>query len=129
MRGTISKHVVAALNAAGAKEVYFISGSPMIVNPCVYGIDMSSKEEMVAYKRTEKEIASLIGADHVIYPKVEDLQSLYKDFGKVCDACFSGDYPTKLGEQIFSNIANEKQDRMLNKMKFSAFAVPSIIEE
>ena len=113
VRGTISKHVVSILKKAGAKEIYFISGSPKIENPCVYGIDMASKEEMIAHKKTEEEIALSIGADHVIYPEIGDLLYLYKDFGKVCDACFTGYYPTKIDKVVLNNIANEKQSRLM----------------
>lgn len=119
VRGTISKYIVAALKAAGAKEVYFISGSPMVINPCTYGVDMSSREEMASYNRTEEEIALFIGADQVIYPTLKDLYSLYHGFRRLCDACFSGQYPTNVCDQTLKNIAEEKKKRINAPVKTS----------
>ncbi|MBF0207123.1 MAG: amidophosphoribosyltransferase [Oligoflexia bacterium] len=109
VRGTTSKHIVHLLREAGAREVYFISASPPIKYPCVYGIDMSDKTQLIASAYSEAEIANLIGADEVIYQKIEDLISLYpKEFA--CYACFNGDYPTKISIEGLQAVAKERLD-------------------
>lgn len=108
VRGTTSRHIVRLLKNAGAKEVYFISGSPPIVSPCVYGIDMSHKKEMIAATSTIEEIQAFIEADALIYPTVEEMREMYKDIG-ICDACFTKEYPTKISEKMFQAIEQDKQ--------------------
>ncbi len=93
VRGTTSKHIIKLLRNAGAKEVYFISAAPPIKHPCIYGIDIAITNELIAGEKNNDEIKKLIDADALIYQSLEDLQDLYKDFG-ICDACFSGNYPT-----------------------------------
>lgn len=107
VRGTTSKRIVRLLREAGAKEVYFISGSPPIKHPCVYGVDMSNKKEMIAADHSAHELAFIIGADAVIYPTLKDLKSVYPQ-GGICDACFSGNYPTTLHANTFLEIEAEK---------------------
>jgi len=107
VRGTTSKHIVSLLRSAGANEVYFTSGSPPIKNPCIYGIDMSVKKEMIASTQSIEEIRKFLGADALIYPALEDIRELYKEQG-ICDACFSGKYPTKTTAETFSFIEEDQ---------------------
>jgi len=73
VRGTTSKQIVDMAREAGAKKVYFASASPPIRYPNVYGIDMPSPHELIAYDKTEEEIQKLIGADRLIYQDLDDL--------------------------------------------------------
>ena len=109
VRGTTSKRIIKMLRAAGAKEVYFVSASPPIKYPCIYGIDMSVKKEILASNYEISEIAHYIGADAVVYQKLEDLQELYKDL-PICHACFSGQYPTGVTKEILEDIEREKME-------------------
>jgi amidophosphoribosyltransferase len=69
---------------------------------------MSVRKEMVAsHYNDNEEIARVIGADAVIYQKLEDLQELYQDL-PICDACFSGNYPTGITKEILDQIEQEK---------------------
>lgn len=79
VRGTTSEQIVQMAREAGANKVYFASAAPPVRYPNVYGIDMPTHEELIAYQRQDEEIARLIGADKVIYQDLADL----------IDACFS----------------------------------------
>ncbi|MDR1168102.1 MAG: amidophosphoribosyltransferase [Heliobacteriaceae bacterium] len=88
VRGTTSKEIVTMLKKAGAKEVHFRLSSPMLLNTCLWGVDIPTTQELIAavYKE-EKEIAKAIGADSVKYLT---LQSLKDTFGQTgwCYRCF-----------------------------------------
>ena len=98
VRGTTSRYIVNLLKERGAKEVYFISASPPIKFPCVYGIDMSIKRELIAGNNSIEQVEEELGADKLIYQSIEDIQKLYKDF-ECCYACFTGKYPTEISDQ------------------------------
>lgn len=107
VRGTTSKRIIKLLREAGAKEVYFVSASPPIKHPCIYGIDMSVKKEILASNYEISEIAKYIGADAVIYQSLEDLEEMYHDL-PICHACFSGKYPTGITKELLAEIEKEK---------------------
>ena len=94
VRGNTTRQIVGMLRDAGAKEVHLRISAPPIRNPCHYGIDMSTREEMIAHGREEHEIAAEVGADSLAYLS---LDGVYEAVGTPreahCDACFSGDYP------------------------------------
>ncbi len=79
VRGTTSEQIVEMARAAGAKKIYFASAAPEIRYPNVYGIDMPTKNELIAYGRDVDEIANLIGVDKLIF---QDLDALT---GSVCN--------------------------------------------
>lgn len=107
VRGTTAKHLVSLLRRSGAVQVYFISASPPIKHPCIYGIDMSAKEEILAAHYKPDEIAHYIGADAVVYQSLDDLRGLYADL-PCCFACFSGEYPTGVTRELLNDIEQEK---------------------
>lgn len=97
VRGTTVKHIVRLLKEAGAKEVHVRIASPAIENPCYYGIDMSTREELIAANRTPEEIAELIGADSIYFLSVDGMKeaivrkrSIHQG---ICHACMTGEYP------------------------------------
>jgi amidophosphoribosyltransferase len=94
VRGTTTRAIVQMLRDAGALEVHMRISAPAIRHPCHYGIDMSTREEMIAHERTEEEVAAALGADSLAYLS---LGGVYEAVGgepeRHCDACFSGDYP------------------------------------
>lgn len=73
VRGTTCKQIIDMAREAGANKVYFASAAPAVYYPNVYGIDMPSKKELIAYGRTEQEVADEIGADWLIYQDLDDL--------------------------------------------------------
>ena len=83
---------------AEEKKVIFASAAPPVKFPNVYGIDMPTRGELVAYGRTHEEIAKIIGADQLVYQDVEDMKRAVRDVNpalKDFDAsCFDGKYVT-----------------------------------
>jgi amidophosphoribosyltransferase len=73
VRGTTCEQIIQMARDAGAKKVYFASASPSVQYPNVYGIDMPAADELIAQKRSTKEIEKLIGADWLIYQDLDDL--------------------------------------------------------
>jgi amidophosphoribosyltransferase len=94
VRGNTTRQIVQMLRDAGAGEVHLRISAPPIRHPCHYGIDMSTREEMIAHGRTTDEVASELGVDSLAYLS---LQGVYEAVGVAradhCDACFTGAYP------------------------------------
>ena len=96
VRGTTARAIVAMLRSAGATEVHLRSSAPAFLNPCYYGTDIDSRDNLVAWGRTDDQIAEVIGADSCHYLSVEAVQCLLGNQPELgyCTACFSGQYPT-----------------------------------
>jgi len=73
VRGTTCQQIIEMARDAGARKVYFASASPPVRYPNVYGIDMPTSKELIAYGHTEEEVCQLIGADWLVYQNLEDL--------------------------------------------------------
>jgi amidophosphoribosyltransferase len=96
VRGNTTRQIVQMLRDAGASEVHMRISAPPIKHPCHYGIDMSTREEMIAHERTVEQIAAELGCDSLAYLS---LDGVYEAVGATrathCDACFTGEYPVK----------------------------------
>jgi amidophosphoribosyltransferase len=94
VRGATTRRIVQMLRDAGAAEVHMRISAPPIRHPCHYGIDMSTREEMIAHGRTEAEVAAELGADSLAYLSLAGVyQAIGASADSHCDACFSGEYP------------------------------------
>ena len=99
VRGTTSREIVEMARAAGAVKVYFASAAPPVRFPNVYGIDMPTREELIATGRSDEQIAAEIGADALVY---QDIAALKQSITASCAAdltvfdasCFDGCYIT-----------------------------------
>ncbi|MEA2368398.1 MAG: amidophosphoribosyltransferase, partial [Thermoleophilaceae bacterium] len=100
VRGNTTRQIIGMLRDAGASEVHLRISAPPIRHPCHYGIDMSTRQEMIAHDRTVEEVARELGADSLAYLSLE---GLYEAIGSTrethCDACFTGEYPLERTEQ------------------------------
>ena len=74
VRGTTSREIVQMARDAGARKVYLASAAPPVRFPNVYGIDMPTKEELVAHGRSVEEVRALIGCDALIYQDVDAMR-------------------------------------------------------
>jgi amidophosphoribosyltransferase len=93
VRGTTIKARVKKLRELGAKEIHMRVSCPPIVSPCYYGIDFSSKGELIAANNSVEDIARYIGLDSLHYLSVDGLLSSVGRPEEYCLACFTGDYP------------------------------------
>jgi amidophosphoribosyltransferase len=92
VRGTTMRNTVSLLRRRGAKEVHVRIASPKLVAPCPYGVEVPTRDELIAADNSEEEIARIIGADSFSYLKVETLKELIGL--PVCTGCMTGTYPT-----------------------------------
>jgi len=96
VRGTTSEQIIQMARDAGASKVYFASAAPPVRYPNVYGIDMPTKDELIAHGRTVEEIASEIGADWLVFQDLEDLIAAVQRGNKAITAfdcsVFTGEY-------------------------------------
>jgi amidophosphoribosyltransferase len=94
VRGNTTRQIVQMLRDAGAAEVHMRISAPPIKNPCHYGIDMSTREEMIAHGRTTEEVAAELGCDSLHYLSLAGVYEAIRSTRSThCDACFSGEYP------------------------------------
>jgi amidophosphoribosyltransferase len=98
VRGTTSREIVQMAREAGAKRVIFASAAPPVKFPNVYGIDMPTRDELIAYGRTDEEVCREITADALVYQDVEDLKRSISDINPALRnfeaSCFDGNYIT-----------------------------------
>jgi amidophosphoribosyltransferase len=123
VRGTTSREIVTMAREAGARNVYFASAAPPVRYPNVYGIDMPTRNELIANNRNDEEIRREIGADALIYQDIEDLKSAIRavnpNIGHFEASCFDGDYITgDINKQYLfdleHNSTNERLDKVLD---------------
>lgn len=101
VRGTTSKRIVRMLKEAGAAEVHVVISSPPMTDPCYYGIDTSTHEELIASNHSVEEIREAIEADSLTFLSLEGMVSATNrpfedENGGLCLACFTGKYPTEI---------------------------------
>lgn len=115
VRGTTSKEIVQMAREAGARKVYMASAAPPVRFPNVYGIDMPTKEELIAHNRSVEEIRAYIGADQLIYQDVDAMKrvvaALNPRIRSFEASCFDGHYIT--GDISADEFASMKAQRQL----------------
>jgi len=97
VRGNTSREIVKMVKDGGAKEVYFVSACPPVQHPCYYGVDMPTREELIAGNKTVDSIKEILGVDILMYQEMEDLVEAVTRIGdhhidKPCMACLDGHY-------------------------------------
>jgi amidophosphoribosyltransferase len=98
VRGTTSKEIVQMAREAGARKVFMASAAPPVRYPNVYGIDMPTREELIAADRSVEQIREYIGADALIYQDVDAMKRVVRALNPKLDgfeaSCFDGQYIT-----------------------------------
>jgi len=101
VRGTTSAQIVRILKDAGASQVHVRVASPPVTHSCYYGIDTSSKKELIAANHELKTITDFLGADTLEYLSLEGLiEAVGTNREELCAACFDGKYPTKVTDTV-----------------------------
>ncbi|MDJ0725790.1 MAG: amidophosphoribosyltransferase, partial [Prochloraceae cyanobacterium] len=101
VRGNTSRKIVKALRDAGATEVHMRISSPPVTHPCFYGIDTDNQNQLIAATKSVQEIATKIGVDSLAYLSWEGmLEVTGEDPKNFCSACFTGDYPIDVPDNI-----------------------------
>lgn len=113
VRGTTSKEIVEMARSMGAEKVYLASAAPEVRYPNVYGIDMPTSEELIAYNKTNKEISDAIGADGVVFQDLQELEKTVKalnpNIERFEDSCFNGVYVTgDVNKEYLDNLAKSR---------------------
>jgi amidophosphoribosyltransferase len=94
VRGNTTRQIVQMLRDSGAAEVHMRISAPPIKHPCHYGIDMSTREEMIAHGRTTQQVAEELGCDSLHYLTMAGVYEAVRGTREThCDACFTGEYP------------------------------------
>ncbi len=101
VRGTTSRKLVKALRDAGAVEVHMRISSPPVTHPCFYGIDTDSQDQLIAATKSVEEISAHLGVDSLSYLSWDGmLNQTEQDPESFCSACFTGNYPVPVPEQV-----------------------------
>jgi amidophosphoribosyltransferase len=120
IRGTTIQQIIQMAREAGANKVYMASAAPAVRHPNVYGIDMPTPNEFVAYNRTDEQVGRLIGADMLIYQRIDDLvqsaregnQSIARFECSVFDGKYvTGDIDDAYLERLSLNRSDEMKQR------------------
>jgi amidophosphoribosyltransferase len=124
VRGTTSREIVQMARDAGARKVYMASAAPPVRFPNVYGIDMPTREELVAHGRTVEQVRQLIGADALIYQDVEAMKQAVAALNPAVHgfdaSCFDGVYVT-------GDIGEADVDRLSRQRHGLASAAPAAV--
>ena len=112
VRGTTTVHVVGLIRRAGATEVHMRVCAPPIRWPCYMGVDMSTREELIAAHRSVQEIRQFIGVDTLGYLSVSQLLNAVENSGGgYCDACFTGRYPVPVQLGLMDKLMLENSEQ------------------
>jgi amidophosphoribosyltransferase len=118
VRGTTSREIVEMARAAGAAKVYFASAAPPVRFPNVYGIDMPTRDELIAAGRSDAEIAFEIGADALVYQDLSALEAsirvLNPRLTEFDNSCFNGQYITGDVTPEYLNVVEARRNGKLS---------------
>lgn len=119
VRGTTSREIVKMVREFGAKEIYFVSASPPIKHPCVYGIDIPTREELIAASSDNESIRKFLGVDKLLYQEIDDLVEAVTRRGdhhieRPCMGCMDGNYVTgNLDENKITRLGCQRKKEAL----------------
>jgi amidophosphoribosyltransferase len=113
VRGNTMRQVVSMLRLAGSLEIHLRISSPPFKHPCYFGIDVDTRENLIANQMTVEEIAEYLGVDSLGYLSIEDVRRIAEvENSDFCVGCFSGDYPceppTDSGKRKFERKLSER---------------------
>ena len=105
VRGTTCGRLVKLLRDAGAAEVHMRISAPPFRHPCFFGTDIPERNQLLAHNRTVEEMREIIGVDSLGFLSLEACRKIAVGCKLgFCDACFSGEYPIPVPEQVDKNM-------------------------
>lgn len=116
VRGNTSREIIKMLRKAGAKKVYVVSACPPVVSPCIYGVDMPTRQELIANQVKGNRVEGIrrsIGADFLMYQTIEDLVDAVRikkgPVENFCTACWTKRYPTpEVNKKLLRTIEQQR---------------------
>lgn len=101
VRGTTSRRIIDMIRKAGASEIHARVGSPAIIAPCYLGIDMATRQELIASYKTIREVETLINSDSLGYLSIDGLmKALECNKNDMCVGCLTGEYPVEIPGEL-----------------------------
>lgn len=117
VRGNTSGEIIQMVRDAGAAKVFFASYSPPVISPCLYGIDIPTREELIGSVISIDQIRKFIGADELVYQEIDDVfkacTSENPALKDLCMSCFDGKYKT--GDITEAVIKKNAESRLIDK--------------
>jgi len=107
VRGTTSRKLVRMLRGAGAREIHLRISSPPVSWPCYYGVDIPTREELIASRMSVIEIQEYLEVDSLGYLSLEGMLEAAGEVGPMCSACFSGDYPVPITDELGKEVLEQ----------------------
>ncbi len=123
VRGTTSKKIIDSLKEGKVKKVMFISSCPPITHSCHYGIDIATREELIAADKSIEDIRQYLGADELIYAKVSDLKAAIRR--DLCTACLTGEYPENISEEQKKCLGSQRMTEQSRSDKMNVLIIGS----
>lgn len=97
VRGTTSRQIVQLLREAGATEVHFLSSAPKFLYPCYFGVDVDSRENLIAANHSTEEMRQMLGVDSLGFLSVDGVKKIAEGCKlDLCTGCFTGEYPAEV---------------------------------
>ena len=120
VRGITMNNIVSSLRNAGATEIHIRVNSPPVTNICMYGIDIPSQSELIAYDNSLEEITNKYGCDSLVYLDINTMVSKMDKPHKYCTGCFNSDYKKIISKNITtskSDIDNQETGKSWNQLE------------
>ncbi|MEL6741159.1 MAG: amidophosphoribosyltransferase [Planctomycetota bacterium] len=116
VRGTTTREKMKQLREAGASEIHLRISCPPIKNPCYFGVDFATRDQLIAHERTVEEIRSFLGVDSLHFLSLEGmLKTMRHDPESYCTACFSGDYRIDVTHPTTDEAVAKQQIKMFGE--------------
>ena len=125
VRGTTSQKIVSMVRDAGAKEVHMRIASPPTISGCYYGVDTPDKSKLLASRMSVEDMADFIKVDSLSFISIDGLYratgnaSRNNESPQFCDACFTGEYPTRLTDREGQVLSGDDNIRPISLLSSS----------
>jgi amidophosphoribosyltransferase len=124
VRGATSRKVVQVLKDHGAKEVHFIVACPPVKHPCILGIDIPTRKELIASEKTVEEIRQFLGADSLTYLDISGITKAIELGENLCLACLNNKYPENIAKEDLLKFEEQRDIERTGKPQRTLLTTP-----